>query len=433
MNANPLPSQEIDEQEPSRPDVPSQPQEPASKEAPQCPPDICQIQNAEQQEFEQPSRNFESQMVKRDAESETLMEPFHSSTPGKRFLALSKEEQMMLRRAHQNICHPSPNQLSAALRNQGARSDRTQAVFDMPCEVCAFKQQPKIARPCTIKHELGFSDKVLVFGKSSRLPGSITSSVNDTFLASADRDDAQGVAFRKSLDFREKARRTRPDRVAYQPGEWVMMWQPEKPTGYWFAPLKVVNQESHFSIWATQIGKLYRRAPEHVRPLCTSEARMIPEDEVMRKVSQQPILLCCEDVVMHKGLSPEELQDWTSDDILLATTEKKQRTEVKLTTLNAEERKAFEEAKDSEIQNWLKTGTVSKVLRSKLAPEQILRAQLADALTKIMEATFLRETLRKGRYCLHDESEVLKDCTSAVGSGIGAWIASPGIQKEHVA
>ena len=160
MNANPLPSQEIDEQEPSRPDVPSQPQEPASKEAPQCPPDICQIQNAEQQEFEQPSRNFESQMVKRDAESETLMEPFHSSTPGKRFMALSKEEQMMLRRAHQNICHPSPNQLSAALRNQGARSDRTQAVFDMPCEVCAFKQQPKIARPCTIKHELGFSDKV---------------------------------------------------------------------------------------------------------------------------------------------------------------------------------------------------------------------------------------------------------------------------------
>jgi hypothetical protein len=126
----------------------------------------------------------------------------------------------------------------------------------------------------------GYSPEVLVFGKSSRLPGSITSSVNDTFLASADRDDAQGVAFRKSLDFREKARRTRPDRVAYQPGEWVMMWQPEKPTGYWFAPLKVVNQESHFSIWATQIGKLYRRAPEHVRPLCTSEARMIPEDEV---------------------------------------------------------------------------------------------------------------------------------------------------------
>ena len=40
-------------------------------------------------------------------------------------------------------------------------------------------------------------------------------------------------------------------------------------------------------------------------------------------------------------------------------------------------------------------------------------AQLADALTKVMEATFLRETLRNGRYCLHDEAEVLKNRASA--------------------
>lgn len=35
-------------------------------------------------------------------------------------------------------------------------------------------------------------------------------------------------------------------------------------------------------------------------------------------------------------------------------------------------------------------------------------AQLADALTKVMEAGFLRETLRQGRCWLHDESEVPK-------------------------
>ena len=35
-------------------------------------------------------------------------------------------------------------------------------------------------------------------------------------------------------------------------------------------------------------------------------------------------------------------------------------------------------------------------------------AQLADALTKIMEASFLRETLQRGRYKLHDELEILK-------------------------
>ena len=35
-------------------------------------------------------------------------------------------------------------------------------------------------------------------------------------------------------------------------------------------------------------------------------------------------------------------------------------------------------------------------------------AQLADALTKIMETNFLRETLKWGHYKLHDELEVLK-------------------------
>ena len=39
-------------------------------------------------------------------------------------------------------------------------------------------------------------------------------------------------------------------------------------------------------------------------------------------------------------------------------------------------------------------------------------AQLADALTKVMEATFLRTTLRQGTYCLHDSNEVLKERAS---------------------
>ena len=220
---------------------------------------------------------------------------------------------------------------------------------------------------------------------------------------------------------------------------------------------------------------MYRRAPEHVRPLCSSEARMVPNEtsddaHSNHEPSTSPIvmpeedhnnipnnppsnshntnisnpeidnnsqsedqpdtepeaatpagsvaapsnpntaietpipdqndddelvtthLLCCEDEVYHvnpldtpcawrcelelpNSLSTEEIKEWTPDDILLATSEKKQRTEVKMTMLNAEERKAFEDAKESEIQNWLKTGTVSKILRSKLAPEQILRCR----------------------------------------------------------
>lgn len=40
-------------------------------------------------------------------------------------------------------------------------------------------------------------------------------------------------------------------------------------------------------------------------------------------------------------------------------------------------------------------------------------AQLADFLTKVMDASFLRETLKMGKYLLHDELEVLKNRASA--------------------
>ena len=350
----------------------------------------------------------------------------------------------------------------------------------------------------TLSIRKGFSPEILVFGKSSRLPGSLSGCDSVSSLASACREDAHGIAFRQNLALREKARvafhqadndqalrraclrRSRPDRRAYEPGEWVMLWQPETSGGHWFGPLKVVAQEGQNSIWATQGGKLYRRALEHVRPVCSSEASRIPfqEDrppppqaqntntpEVISDEGGTPItvpsnprsnpehprsnpehpqsednqsqsqdqpdmepeatdptpeissapegepaveipipetasddslitthLLCCEDTVMHvdpaevpcawkcefeipSWIDINHLNKWSPDDLLVATTEKKQRTEVKLSMLSSEEQKAFAQAKDTEVQNWLKTGTVSKILREKLAPEQILRCR----------------------------------------------------------
>ena len=40
-------------------------------------------------------------------------------------------------------------------------------------------------------------------------------------------------------------------------------------------------------------------------------------------------------------------------------------------------------------------------------------AQLADALTKVMETSFLRQTLKSGYYVLHDENKILKDRATA--------------------
>ena len=57
---------------------------------------------------------------------------------------------------------------------------------------------------------------------------------------------------------------------------------------------------------------------------------------------------------------PDQLESW----LLLATTAKKQRTEVRLSELSTSERREFEEAKDAEIRNWISTGTLSKIFRN---------------------------------------------------------------------
>ena len=69
--------------------------------------------------------------------------------------------------------------------------------------------------------------------------------------------------------------------------------------------------------------------------------------------------------------TPDEAESW----ILLATSAKKQRTEVKLTELTPTEKAEFQAAKESEVQNWIKTGTISTVLRNQIPEEQILRCR----------------------------------------------------------
>ena len=48
---------------------------------------------------------------------------------------------------------------------------------------------------------------------------------------------------------------------------------------------------------------------------------------------------------------------------------------MKLTTLTPEERHEFELAKDSEVQNWIRTGTISSILRNQIPEEQVLRCR----------------------------------------------------------
>ena len=72
----------------------------------------------------------------------------------------------MIKRARQNLCHPSSEQLSQVLRTQGCRPEISQAVFDLKCSTFAACQKPKVTRPSSLKDALDFNDKVFIDGIS---------------------------------------------------------------------------------------------------------------------------------------------------------------------------------------------------------------------------------------------------------------------------
>ena len=79
-------------------------------------------------------------------------------------------------------------------------------------------------------------------------------------------------------------------------------------------------------------------------------------------------------------LTESDIQDWRREEnpfecSFLATAAKRQRSEVKLSTLDQGEKAEFQRAKEQEIQNWLKTGTISKILRHQVPQDQILRCR----------------------------------------------------------
>ena len=572
---------------------------------------------------------------------------------------LPKDEQMLIIKSHQNLGHPSPEKLSAILRQQGFRAEVSQAALQYECTVCIKHKQPKQARPGTLREDSDFNDRisvdgvswknsqgqqfhlyhvidwstnfhaaviapskttesmiqclgqmwfswaglpgelmvdagsefnsedfmtflqssnikthtispeahyqngkierhgavlqtmlskfdmehpvqnyhdlqnalwwcvqaknassirrgyapeVLVLGKHTKLPGSVTSDHMLPAHALADSETAQGLQFRKQLAYRECARRAfhaadndaalrkallrqgAPHRGWYQPGEWVMVWKPisnvnNSTSGTWVGPMKVVVHESQRTVWTTMSSKLFRAAPENVRPVTSSEAQDIivradeprvsdiakqiphdvtgditqyhdftnnstsqttadpvpqsppintipddnpppienpipsspssnsqnqpdqePENESPNIPEEAPVEpvnipvpddgelvsvgLYCTDVDADAFMSADVPLVWrqevtiTEDDIhnwrleddptelsFLVTAAKKQRAEVKLGQLTAQEKAEFDKTKSNEVQNWLKTGTVERILRSKLDPSQIMRCR----------------------------------------------------------
>ena len=331
----------------------------------------------------------------------------------------------------------------------------------------------------------GYPPELLVFGKLRKQPGSNSSDTEMSSHLLAQTELPEGARFREELALRDRARkafvqsdndaslrraisqRSRPHRGIYESGEWVMLW---RNVGKWSGPMKVIVQDlKQQVVWLSFGSKLFRAAPEHVRPLSAVEEVHRPQNPVgvapeVERLPPQVIDLCpdlppmrsseefpesmpvprtertsscdqpdiepsapsrseslvpsipenpfedsmsyspefepqdipvpeddelvCEGCVLETDhawhyeieVNARDIQHWRQADpqeipTLLVTNAKKQRVEVQMSKLKPEDKVLFQKAKENEIQSWLDTGTVCKILRNKLPRESILRCR----------------------------------------------------------
>lgn len=135
----------------------------------------------------------------------------------------------------------------------------------------------------------GYAPEMLVFGKHTKIPGSLSSDETLPAHCLADAETAQGIQFKKQLELREQARkafweadndsalrrailrRSRPKRATFTTGEWVMAWKAQPIPGQWTGPMRVVTHENDSTVWVTMTGRLYRVAPENLRSVSALE------------------------------------------------------------------------------------------------------------------------------------------------------------------
>ena len=161
--------------------------------------------------------------------------------------------------------------------------------------ICNYNQLAiALAHATTTKNQWskyrGYPPEMLVFGKGSKMVGSIVSDEETASHHAALSPTAEGVKFREELAARDRARRafvaidndqvlrraltsrSRPTRGQYSPGDWVMLWKRRgEAEGHWEGPMQVIIQEANRVVCVTKGTKLYRAAPEHIRPLSAVE------------------------------------------------------------------------------------------------------------------------------------------------------------------
>ena len=100
---------------------------------------------------------------------------------------------------------------------------------------------------------------------------------------------------------------------------------------------------------------------------------------------EEPVLFVQDDMKhvawrLEIEIDQRDIDNWKREEdpqdlAFLVTAAKRQRSEVKLSSLTNSEAQEFKDAKRNEIMNWLRTDTVCKMLRNQLSPEEVLRCR----------------------------------------------------------
>ena len=144
------------------------------------------------------------------------------------------------------------------------------------------------AKNSLMRHQ-GFSPEQVVLGKARKIPASLSSDESVVAHELALSDEPESESFRKLLEIRMMAkkaflvtdidqairrallRRTCPVRGPFEPGQLVMYWvkrqrASRQEAGRWHGPAKVVLQESQSAVWLSHAERLFKCAPESIRP-----------------------------------------------------------------------------------------------------------------------------------------------------------------------
>ena len=157
----------------------------------------------------------------------------------------------------------------------------------------------------------GFTPEQCLLGKSRHLPGSLISDSNASSHCLAESELPEGIRFRENLLRRELARKafvqadndsafrrallrqSRPGRLEYDAGDWVLYWRSSRGNnrlerGRWHGPAQIIANQSPRVVWLSHLGRLIRASPEQLRPASLREFAHLPRDADGKVRGEQP-------------------------------------------------------------------------------------------------------------------------------------------------